>query len=318
MNNSYGIKYFEQAQEGGEQGGGQETSESSEAQSQGDEQESQGQESQEQAKPYFSEMPEDWRDQIVQSTGMTKDDEGYEARLNQLSRVSDIGSFAKIHFDAQDKIRKGLISSGLPDDATEEQLQSYREANGIPETPADYKLDLAEGLVLSDKDEGLMSSVYDFAHGKNLDSGTVSGLANIVLMANQAENQRVIDQDGVDKIATNKMLKETWGPNAETNTNLVRGLVNQLPEGIQEHFASARMSDGRALFNSPEVMVSMAEWAAKINPSATVVPNSNNPMQTINDEIATLEKRMGEPGWHKDTKAQKRYQALVNAQTDMK
>jgi len=67
------------------------------------------------------------------------------------------------------------------------------------------------------------------------------------------------------------------------------------------------------LMNSPEFLQWSAAQAFDINPSATVVPNSNNPVQSMNDEIEALEKRMGDDDWHKDAKAQARYQQLLDA-----
>jgi hypothetical protein len=116
---------------------------------------------------------------------------------------------------------------------------------------------------------------------------------------------------------TEGQLKEAWGGDFTTNNNMVQGLVNQLPESIKDAFKNARLPDGKAIFNSPEIMVAMADWARKINPSATVVPNSANPMQTINDEIKALEGQMGTPEWYKDKDAQKRYQDLITAKEGM-
>ena len=83
--------------------------------------------------------PEDWRQQLA------GDD---EKRLNVLNRVKDFGSLADNYFNAQDKIRSGEISTGLPDDPTPEQLSAYREANNIPATAEDYNLKLDEGLTI--------------------------------------------------------------------------------------------------------------------------------------------------------------------------
>ena len=62
----------------------------------------------------------------------------------------------------------------------------------------------------------------------------------------------------------------------------------------------------------------MADWARKLNPAATVVPNNANPMQAIESEIAGLEDKMGTDEWFKDEAAQQRYRDLISARDNLK
>ena len=89
---------------------------------------------------YFKAAPEDWRKQVVAATGLQETDEQFDKRVKQLERVNDIGSLGKNYFEAQDRIRKGETSNGLPENATDEQMAAFREANGIPATPEEYKV----------------------------------------------------------------------------------------------------------------------------------------------------------------------------------
>ncbi len=255
-------------------------------------------------------LPDDWRSQIAGED--TK-------RLGQLDRHKDLGSVLKAGFEAQDKIRKGEVSNGLPDDPTDEQVTAYREANGIPAEAGGYELSLDQGLVLGEEDTRIMEGVYGVAHERNLSTEDVSALTNAMLKGRETEQQTRLAQDGLDHQGTDRQLRESWGGDFEINMNMVRGWVQQMPEGVRELFEGARLADGRAVFNSPELMDYFAAGARKLNPAATVVPGSNNPVGTINEEIAGLEKRMGEDstGWHKDKAAQKRYLDLVRARDDM-
>jgi len=266
---------------------------------------------------YFGEaMPETWRGDLLSKAGFEPGDD-YDKHLKQLDRVTDIGSLTKNYFEAQSKIRSGEISNGLPENPTDEQMGAYRLANGVPETAADYQLSLEEGLVLGDADEAIMSGIYDVAHANNVSTDTMSMMTNALLAGRVAQQEARTSQDGVDKLQTAQQLKEAWGGDHGTNINMVAGLVNQLPDSIKDPFMNARLPDGRAIFNSPEIMVAMAEWARKINPAATVVPNSANPVQTISDEIKALENRMGDSDWHKDVAANNRYMELIDARNAM-
>jgi len=269
------------------------------------------------ASNYFGTMPEDWRKQAVTSMGYAEDSDDYTKAMKQLDRVSDMGVFTKNYLSAQEKIRTGEISNGLPENATEEQIADYREANGVPATAADYQLTLDEGLVLGKGDEKIMGGIYEIAHASNVSSEVMSQMTNAMLVGRQAEADERLTQDGIDQQTTNQQLKDTWGGDLTANVNMVSGLVALLPESVKEQFENARLPSGKAIFNSPEMMIAMADWARKINPSATVVPNSSNPVADINSELASLKAKMGTSEWSKDKEGQARYMALLTAKENM-
>jgi len=84
-------------------------------------------------KAFHQTLPDDWRNQVVDSLG-GEDDAVKEKQLAQLNRFSTYSDMSKSFFEAQSKIRSGQIETGLPENATEDQLKDYREANGIPES----------------------------------------------------------------------------------------------------------------------------------------------------------------------------------------
>jgi hypothetical protein len=267
-------------------------------------------------KAFYEALPETWRDEVVGLMGL-EDGADKDKLSTQLGRVPDFKTFTKNYFSAQDKIRSGQIDKGLPENPTDEQLSAYREANDIPGTAEEYSASLDEGLVLNEADERIMGSVYEVAHKNNLSNDAMNDLTNAMLVGRQAEQDLIIQQDGVDKQTSTSMVKETWGADYQTNVNMVQGLVNTLPESVRDDFANARLADGTALFNSPEALVFFADVARTMNPSGTVVPNSNNPTLAITEELKALEDRMGTDEWFKDEPAQKRYRDLLEAQDRM-
>ena len=259
---------------------------------------------------WFDSAPEDWRQQLAGED---------EKRLNQLSRITDVKSFAESYFNAQDKIRSGETSNGLPDNPTDEQMNAYREANNIPATVEDYSLALDEGLVLGEADERIMGDVYKVAHENNVSNDVVSQLTNAMLKGRDQEEHAIQQQDGLDLQTADRQMRDTWGQDYEMNKNLIRGVLNGLPETVKDEFASARLANGQAVFNSPEMMNFFADAARAMNPSATVVPaGTGNPMQAIEGRKAELEARMSSPEWFKDNAAQKEYRDLLEAQERMK
>lgn len=254
--------------------------------------------------PFYQSLPDDWRSQIA----------GDDEKLSkQLERHTDLMSVLKSGFEAQQKIRKGEVSSGLPENPTDEQLAEWREANGVPEAADKYEFNLEEGLVLGESDQRIADGVKEIAHKHNLPTAALNDLTNAWLKGREAEAQATAQQDGVDTQTCDRQLKEMWGGDVETNKNIVMNHLAQLPESVREDFMNGRLANGKAWFNSPEVMGFFADSARALNPAGTVVPNSNNPVQAIDTEIAALEARMGDADWHKDKAAQKRYMELVEA-----
>lgn len=259
---------------------------------------------------WLSSTPEDWRSQLAGEN---------ESALKLLERVTDLPTLVKNYAAAQERIRKGEISNGLPENATDEQVAQWREANGIPESPDAYKIEPGEGLQLGEEDERIMKGVLGAAHKHNISNEAMNEITAAMLNGREAEFEAIEQQDNLDKMAATNAMKQAWGGDYTANVNLVKGFMAQLPEGVRDLFTNARLSDGRAVFNSPEVLAFFADTARKLNPAGTVVPNSNNPVQAISDEIARYEKMMRDDynGWHKDAAAQKRYQELLTARDSM-
>ena len=264
----------------------------------------------------FAELGDNWRGDLLGVAGYEGDD--LTSRQGQLERVVDLGTFTKNYFSAQDKIRNGEVSNGMPDNPTEQQVVDWRVANGVPETADSYELSLADGVVLGDNDKAILDPILAAGHELNLTNAQATAMTSKFLEGREAEMEVLERDDGIHKMQTAAQLKTAWGQDFETNVNLIKGFVAGLPDAVREGFESARMPDGRAMFNSPEVMVFFADKARQLNPSSTVVPNSNNPKGDIDTEIKELEGRMGEDAWHKDLEAQKRYQDLINAREAMK
>lgn len=265
---------------------------------------------------WIDSTPDDWRNVLATNSEGVVDD----GRLTQLGRVSNINGLVDNYFAAQDKIRTGQIeAAATPDEhSTDEQWATFRADQGIPAKAEEYSVALDEGLVLGEEDNEVLGNVYPVAHALNLSGDAVSKLTNAMLEG-QAQQYHALEiqQEGWRKEADSQ-VRTAWKGDYEVNKNLIVGtLLNGLPESVRENFAHATMADGRKVMNSPEMLIALADWARKLSPAATVVPNSANPMQAIQDEVAALEARMGTPEWFKDKASQDRYIQLIDARNNL-
>lgn len=270
---------------------------------------------------FISSLPAEWREQTVQALGI-EDSAVKEKYLSQLSRYPSFDKFAGAFFEQRELISKGQHKQGLPEKPTPEQIAEYREQNGIPSSPTDYKVLTGDagGLVLAEDDLRIMKGVAEVAHKHNITEIQLAELTNSMLAGRVAEQEAIMAQHGIDQQTCTRQIKDAWGSDHQTNLNVIRGLASTLPDSIRDNFLSAQLADGKMLFNSPEFMVWMADVARQLNPSATVVPNSSNPSQAISDEVKRIEETMrNDPDtYYRDQDMQTRYRQLIDTQDKMR
>ncbi|MFK7944566.1 MAG: hypothetical protein AB8B85_16855, partial [Paracoccaceae bacterium] len=107
-----------------------------------------------------ADWPEDWR------TKLAGDDEKLQKRLDRMSSPADV---LKSWRALEQKQSTGEMKATLPENATDEQVAEYREANGIPAEPKGYLDKLPDGLVIGENDEEIVNGFLDKAHGMNAD-----------------------------------------------------------------------------------------------------------------------------------------------------
>ncbi len=247
----------------------------------------------------------DWRERVV---GYAPDDQK-DAYENFAGRFNDEAAFVQAAIQANQKLRAGEISSGLPEDPTDEQLANWREAHDVP-IDGEYDLTSTElKRELSDLDREMMAPVMEIAHGHNISNEALNDL----MQGWMAETDKVVEQmnvqDNLDAQEFHRQAKEAWGADYQINMNRAVNQINLLPEAIRDAFKQARMPDGRGIMNSPEVMT----WLVGIDRTITPLdPMKGGTESTIADArqiVAKAKERMRDDsvGWHKDQDAQREF-----------
>lgn len=266
--------------------------------------------------PFYEALPEDWRAQVATAQGLEGDDLDKEVR--RLERYTTFADYSKGAREAASKIREGQLSTGLPENPTDEQLKEYREANGIPHEADGYSLELGDGVVLSDSDQAIVDGMTEIAHGQNVSNATMSELGKAFFKQRAEQAEARTKQDGLDAQSATNLLRDQWGADYETNKNVFSSFIAQLPESVREEFSNARMSNGTGVMNSPEFINATVDLMRKANPMVAVVPSGDASAASVDEEIKQLEDRMGTDEWYKDDKAQARYRQLIDARDRMK
>jgi len=260
------------------------------------------------ASPFYSSLPEDWRVQAVTGAGVK--DVDAEKMAKHLERYTDLPNALKAGYEAANKIRQGLVSSGLPENPTPEDLATYREAHGIP-ADGKYELTLAEGLALSDEDQAIMDDVFKAAHGNNVPAKVLSEITSSFLAARVKAAEMIEQNDLRDEQEGQAKLKQVWGRDYEPNLNACNNLLNRLPQETLDQLLDARSADGKKLVNNIEFVSFLADLERKVNPQATIMQNSGGAVQTRDARIQALEAKMRDrDSWFKDSAAQEELRSL--------
>lgn len=257
--------------------------------------------------------PEDWREKYVAQHG------GDPNLLKRLQRYASPQAALDALFAAQKKISSGELKSALKPDATPEEKAEWREQNGIPAAPSEYKIALPSGLVVGEADKPVVDAFLQRAHDANMHPDQVNQALGFYFEQQEAMAQEQAAFDIGSQQACEDLLRAEYGPEYRRNLQAVNELLSSAPGDITEKLLHGRLADGTPIGNSPEVIRWLVGLAREMNPIGTVVPGSGtNAMQAVETELGNLRKMMGDrtSEYWKGPNAQKnqnRYRELVAA-----
>jgi len=259
-----------------------------------------------------ADWPADWRQKLAGEDKKT---------LERLGRMASPADLLKSYRALEQKISAGELRKGLPENATPEQVAEWRREQGLPEKPEGYleNLSLPDGVVLGEADKPMAAAFAEAA----LD-GNTSPEAYSKLVAKYFELQDKIvaeraEADRAFKLKAEDELRAEWGAEFRPNLNAVKNLLAAMPEGAADNLLSGRLADGTKIGDHPGIVKWLASISRDLNPTATLVPaGSGNAGKSVNDEIASIEKLMGDRSsdyWRgpKANEIQQRYRSLIEA-----
>jgi hypothetical protein len=251
----------------------------------------------------------DWRD------GIAGDDDKFKSQLERYTTPLEFGASWR---EQRSTISAGKYSQPLAEGATDDDIKAYREANGIPLESSGYMENLPEGMVVGEGDKEIMGSVMEMLHGYNVKPEVGHGLIKWYNGFAEDQQDTIAETDATHHQETEDKLRETWGSDYRANINLVGALIeSSFDKEVKEAFLNARDDEGRAIMNIPGIVTGLAEMSRKLNPVAQLTAPTGDPAQTLNDEIAKIEKFMRDKRseYMKDEPMQKRLRELYDIRT---
>ncbi|HUV52105.1 MAG TPA: hypothetical protein VMW64_03420 [Dehalococcoidia bacterium] len=214
------------------------------------------------------------------------------SKLEQLGRYASPNAAFDALFSAKQKISSGEYKSALsfPADGTPEDQAAWRSSNGIPEAADKYELgDFGEDV------QPAIDSLTSLAFENNLPAGAAKVAATWYLEQQNAAIEAQNDADSEVRETAEDTLRNEWGNEYRTNMNKIHGLLDTAPEGIKDEILGARLASGVPLGSDPSALKFLVDLALIQNPTTTIVPPGGDMVDSITDELASLQTLMKNP-----------------------
>lgn len=257
---------------------------------------------------------DDWREKLAN---------GDDKRLERLKRFASPEALLQAQEEAQRKISEGLKPKGKPGDkATDDEWAAYRKEHGIPDKVEDFvkAIALPDSRQIGEADKPVIEAFAERAIKSGIAPGDMTVLVDEYYRMQEEVQFQQAEEDTKFRKEAEKDLKEAWGGDYAGNIAAMRPYFDGVDGELFDNLMGGRMADGKKIGNHPGIMKFFAAKAVAENPLASVLEPTNQGAAALDNEIATLEKRMGEDreAWFKDTKAQERLQALYRAKDRIK
>lgn len=226
-----------------------------------------------------------WREPFV-----PEDDEDFGKQMERFNAPAD---FSKSFREQQATLSANKQAVPLGEDATDDDIKAFREANELPMEVADYLKDLPDGLVLGEDDIPIAERFMTALHGEYAPAKyghVLIGAYNEFQEEMQADE---VEMDATQSTETTDTLRNDWGTDYRANINIVHAFLEKtFGKDAKEQLLHGRYQDGRGFMNDAQVLKGFAEIARAADPLAPIVPADTSAVTTLNDEIAKIEKFM--------------------------
>lgn len=251
--------------------------------------------------------PEDWREQIAGADDKT---------LKRLQRYNAPSDALKALTALQAKISAGEMRSRLAKDAKPEDIQKWREENGIPEAPDKYDIEQPKGIEKTAFEKFLKAS-----HDTNATPEQVKAMTEF-WVNERAEAAKTVQAEDV-RFANEQRdtLTAEWGKEYDTNIARVQAVLGLFPDEVRQLLVGARLADGRPLSAHAGVLKAFAQISREIDPAGTLTSFGTESQQgNVDSRIEQIEKviKTNRSQYNNDEKMQDEYRRLLAAREKMK
>lgn len=256
-----------------------------------------------QAKSIF---PDDWQD--VMSDG----DEKIKAALSRYGSPKDV---AKALREGQVKLSERNKITKPDENATEEELKTWRDAMGIPEKPEGYKISEIVGSEISETDKPFYDQFAKAMHDAHASPDVVKAALG-VYQDMQAKNEAYLEEvNKQDAQECEEVLREDYGRNFTDNkARALTYMEKTFGKEAAEVITKAVGNDGRQIINNPDIMRQFVNMALEDNPRVTL-PQGAKSVESLASRKAEIEAELRKHNggnYYSNPAMQKEYREILD------
>lgn len=197
---------------------------------------------------------------------------GDAAMMKQLERYKSVDDISKGFREAYKNAKNVGKQVELTDKSTPEEVKAYREANGIPEDPAQYPGDFREGFEVTDSDKAILSDFKAAMVERNIPPKMAAAALDWYQDFAAAQAQELNAQ--LAKVAgdTQRALRDEWGGDYDGQIGAAQELMKaHLGEDGFTEMMGLRLMDGSRLQDNLPFVKMMATIGADYYGSTAIL-----------------------------------------------
>ena len=248
--------------------------------------------------------PNDW---------LTKVSKGDEKAANQLGRYASPEALADAYLHLKRRQDSGELKGALPKNAKPEEITAWRKDNGIPETADGYDL---KDLEIPKEDAEIVKGMVAKLHAQHATPEVVKAAVGSYYEEFNRQAQVRAEKDESERMEVIDALGAEWGGKFSSYKGRVENVLSIFPESVRNAVKSARLPDGRALFNHPDVMRGFLAISLRDIPEGINVPSGDGDLgKSMTDRYTEITKMMRENRYeyNRNAAVQKEYTSLITA-----
>jgi len=212
-----------------------------------------------------------------------------KALRNVVDRFASLTDIAKAVVDLRtDNSQRVKVPAA---DASEEDRAKFRKALGVPDKADGYKIELPEGVEMTDADKVVLEAVLPIAHANGVPAAALNGFVSEFLgLQNEMQAAAVqqIEKFGKD---AETALKREWGGDYETNMNLANRVGEALggPQ-FKEFLNTTPLATGGMLGDHPVLARFLASLGRRADEGDLMLGATREEKSSIQTELDALNK----------------------------
>lgn len=248
--------------------------------------------------------PDDW---------LARVSKGDEKAQKLFGRYASPEALAEAHLHLKRRLDSGEFKAALPKNPKAEELAAWRKDHGIPEKPEGYDL---KDLNIPKEDKEIVAGMVSRLHAKNASQDVVHEAVESYYAELGRQEQARSEKDEEQRLEVIDKLGAEWGGKFGSYRSRVENVLNIFPAAVRDALKSARLPDGTAMFNHPDVMRGFLAISLRDVPEGVTVPAGEGDLgKSMVERYNEISKVMREDRqrYNKDAAMQKEYTGLIAA-----